>query len=276
MKPQPIKGKLPILIALLILVMSSMWLLGRCSRSNENSIVQKYARPGDDTISVAIELSPTCYTFSGDSAKGFDYEMLQAIAAKHNIPIVYQPFAPINYALDGLRSGDFDLVVANVPASADLQEEFSLTNNIFVDNQVLVRHNADSVTTFDERPILLQLLGDTVWIANSSPFRERLSNLSQELGDTIFVVNEHDYTSEHLVMLTALGEIKQAVVNKSIAKRMSKDYPELDISTSISLAQFQPWIVNKNKQELLDSLNIWIEEFKNSPEYDSLVEKYFN
>ena len=38
MNPQPIKGKLPILISLLTIVLALMWLVGRCSRSNENRL----------------------------------------------------------------------------------------------------------------------------------------------------------------------------------------------------------------------------------------------
>ena len=60
------------LIALLILALSSMWLLGRCSRANENSIANNFVRPGEDTLVVAIELSPTSYSLKGSDAEGFD------------------------------------------------------------------------------------------------------------------------------------------------------------------------------------------------------------
>lgn len=275
MRPQPIKGKLPIFISLLILVLALMWLVGRCSRANEDSIAQQYQRPGGDTLSVAIELAPTSYAMSGDSIVGFDYEMLNAIAEEHRLPIKFQPFAPIDYALKGLRNGNFDVVVANIPASKSLQDEFNLTYDVFTDRQVLVRLKNKNDST-DSQPDQFDLLGDTVWIASSSPFKERLSNLSQELGDTIFVKSDPEYNSEHLVLLTALSEIKQAVVNESVAKRLAADYPELDMSTPISVAQFQPWIVNKDKIELRDSLNKWIEEYKLTPQYQELVKKYFN
>lgn len=274
MNPQPIKGKLPILISLLILVLSLMWLVGRCSRSNENTIARQIRHYGGDTISVAIEMSPTSYAFSGDTATGFDYEMLQAISKEHGIPMVFQPFAPINYALNGLRAGDFDIVVANVPASEDLKKNFCLTNDVFVDRQVLVRRKSETNDSTTGHPLQMSLLGDTVWIADSSPFRNRLSNLSHELGDTIYIKSSPEYTSEHLVLLTALGEIRQAVVNESIAKRLAADYPDLDITTPISMTQFQPWIVNCDKISLRDSLNSWIEQYKLTPDYNRLVEKY--
>ena len=275
MNPQPIKGKLPILISLLILVLSSMWLLDRCSRSKDSPIANSFSHPGGDTIAVAIEMSPTSYFFSGDTAVGFDYEMLKAIAQAHNLNLVFQPFAPVDYALDGLRNGDFDVVVATLPASGTLQKEFLSTNDVFVDRQVLVRLKDNARDSTEIVPSQLNLLKDTVWITDSSPFRDRLSNMSNELGDTIYVMSDPDYNAEQLVILTALGEIKQAVVNETVAKKIAADYPQIDVSTPVSLSQFQPWLLQKSKTELRDSLNSWIEQFKLTPDYQQLTEKYF-
>lgn len=274
MNPQPIKGKLPVLIALLILVLSSMWLLGRCSRSNESSIANQFNRPSGDTLVVAIELSPTSYAFIGDSAMGFDYEMLRDIAAAHNLPIVFHPFAPMDYALEGLDKGDFDMVVATMPASSKLQQDFLLTDDVFLDRQVLVRQKDSIASDTADMPPQMRMLGDTVWITASSPFRDRLVNLSHELGDTIYISSDPEYSAEHLVLLTALGEIKQAVVNEAVAKKIADSYPNVDISTPVSLSQFQPWIVRSDKETLRDSLNSWIRQFKETPEYTRLVEKY--
>ena len=275
MTPQPIKGKLPILISLLILVLSSMWLLDRCSRSKESPIANNFSHPDGDTIAVAIEMSPTSYFFSGDTAVGFDYEMLNAIAKAHNLNLVFQPFAPVDYALDGLRNGDFDVVVATLPASGSLQKEFLSTNDVFVDRQVLVRLKDNTSDSTEMVPSQIHLLKDTVWTTDSSPFRDRLSNLSNELGDTIYVMSDPEYNAEQLVILTALGEIKQAVVNETVAKKIAADYPQIDISTPVSLSQFQPWLLPKNKAELRDSLNSWIEQFKQTDAYERLTEKYF-
>lgn len=272
MDPQPIKGKLPILISILILVLSSMWLLNRCSRSNEKPIANSFTHPGGDTVAVAIEMSPTSYFFSGDSAIGFDYEMMKAIADKHSLNVVFQPFAPIDYALDGLRKGNFDIVIATLPASGTLQKEFLSTNDVFVDRQVLVRRKDNSN---DSIPLQIKLLHDTVWIPDSSPYRDRISNLASELGDTIYVKSDPDYSAEQLVILTALGEIKQAVVNETVAKKIAEDYPKVDISTPVSLSQFQPWLLPQSKSELRDSMNSWIEQYKQTDDYQKLTEKYF-
>lgn len=271
----PIKAKASVLIVLLVLSLGAMWMLERCSR-NRPSVAQEYHRPTGDTIVVAIELSPTGYTLTGDTVEGFNYEMLRAIAAAHNVPISFYPFAPLEYALNGLRNGSFDMVAATLPASKDLKDELLQTEDIIVDRQVLVRLKSDSVPIEWTNAPQMTLLKDTVWTEDSSPYRERLSNLSQELGDTIYVKSDPEYNAEHLVLLVALGEIKQAIVNENVARNMVHDYPQLDVTTAVSMSQFQRWLVAKSKSELCDSMNVWIVEFKQSPEYETLRKKYYS
>ena len=119
-----------------------------------------------------------------------------------------------------------------------------------------------------------QLIGDTVWVAEGSPFNTRLRNMIRELGDSIVVVSEPGYSSEHLAIRTALGEVKQAVVNEAVARHIAKRYPCLDISTPISFNQFQVWAVAPGDTVLLDSLNVWVNEFKKTPQYRALADKY--
>lgn len=98
--------------------------------------------------------------------------------------------------------------------------------------------------------------------------------MSRELGESIYVVSPDKYSSEHLAILTALGEVKQAVVNEAIARRIAADYPILDIDTQISFNQFQCWAVAPGDSTLLDSLNVWLNSFKGTPAYHRLAEKY--
>ncbi len=45
---------------------------------------------GGDTLAVAIEMSPLTYNFAhGDSAAGFDYEIISDFAADRGIPVTF-------------------------------------------------------------------------------------------------------------------------------------------------------------------------------------------
>ena len=75
-------------------------------------------------------------------------------------------------------------------------------------------------------------------------------------------------------MLVSAGEIPRAVVNRAVAERMLAEYPEVKISTHISFSQFQSWIMNKNSATLADTIDAQIGRFKQTPEYQSLIEKF--
>ncbi len=87
--------------------------------------------------------------------------------------------------------------------------------------------------------------------------------------------HEDEYGAEQLFIMTALGEINNAVVNERVARELAKEYPNVDISTNISFTQFQSWITGKNQTELADSINKWLVDLKKTDEYQKLVEKYF-
>lgn len=267
----PIKGKMPVLIGLLALVMALIWMLNRCSHKPETA-ANFFTHPDGDTLVVAIEMSPLSYSYAGDSVSGFDYEMLTDICKAHKVPVVFHPFAPLNYAFEGLDDGRFDMIVASLPATEELRKKYPLSQEVYIDRQVLVQQKKpcghNKITEQN------QLRGDTVWVADNSPYLTRLRNMSQELGDTVFVLSDPQYSSEHLCILTSLGEIPRAVVSESVAKRMAAKYDNISYDVPISFSQFQTWAVSPKYPELLDSIDRWITQFKATTRYNQLMEKY--
>lgn len=260
--PEMIRGRMPVLVSLLILLLAGMWSLRRCSGRG------MARHPAGDTLVVAIEVSPLSYSLAGDTVSGFDYEMLSDIARLHGVPVVFHPFVPLKHAFEGLHRGDFDIVAASMPSTSELKKYFRMTDAVYIDRQVLVQRAGPDITD------RLGLVGDTVWLAEGSPNAARLRNMARELGDSIYVRQETGYSSELLVMLVAIGEIPRAVVPERVAWRLAPQYPGIDISTPVSFNQFQAWAVGSADEELQDSLNRWIGQYKATPAYQRLVEKY--
>ncbi len=272
METSNIKRRFPVILAAVIIALGVVgMLLGNGhDRAGRND---KDATRGDDTLSVAIEMSPLTYNLRNDTAEGFDYSLIKDIAEEHGLAVKFTPVAQLDKAFEGLYHHRYNLVVASLPATNELRKYFPLTDAVYLDKQVLVQRR-DSAG--GRGPVLSQeqLLGDTVWVAEGSPFKTRLRNMSKELGDTIFIESAPQYSSEHLAILTALGEVRQAVVSEAVAKRIAADYPQLDVETPISFSHFQCWAVAPGDSALLDSLNSWIGAFKATPRYRALTEKY--
>lgn len=251
---QPIKGKLPIYMLLLVIAAGIMAMTRYCSHQ---VTAQGDTKSGGDTIDIAIEISPIALSTRSDTLGGFYYDLIRHIASSEGLAVKFTPFSQIDNALDGLERGRYDMVIADLPVTTSMKEKFLFTDPITLDREVLVQLK-DSISGKTKATIQHDLRGDTVWIPAGSPFRDRLINLSHEIGDTIHILEDSDYASEQLVMLVALGDIPRAVVNEQIAKSMAKQYPHLDISVDISFTQFQSWAINKNRRELRDSINVWL------------------
>ena len=95
-------------------------------------------------------------------------------------------------------------------------------------------------------------------VPHNSPFISRLRNLSHEIGDTIYVTEDPQYSSEQLIIMTALGEIPNAVVSARVATPLLRRYPDLDASLEISLNQFHGWAMSHRDSILQREIASWL------------------
>lgn len=263
------RGHLGVYISILTVVLAGMFFLRKCSVP---AGAPDDRRAGGDTINIAIELSPNGIYMIGDTVGGFHHDLIQAVCRISGRELSVSPFTTPEIALRGLRSGRYDIVLGDIPATTELKKNYIFSNHIYLDRQNLVRlrHDDDTVE-FD----ISRLAGDTIWLPAGSPFAQRIRNLGREIGDTIYVVEDSEYGKEQLVIMTAIGEVKQTVVTRELAEKMASDYPQLDISVPISFNQFHSWIFNPADSLLRDSINIWIDSLKRSGEYQRIYNKYF-
>lgn len=257
------------LVALIavLLVMAS---LRRCARNEGTAGMYK---SGGDTIDVAIEYSPLLFYTYDDTLGGFNYDLLNAIARRHGVALRFHPVVSLSQSLDKLASGNYDLLVADIPMTASYRQKLNFLEPVMLDRQVLVQRR-DSLTGGFPVKKQIDLAGDTVWVIAGSPVEARIVNLSQEIGDTIHIVPDSVYGAEQLFILTAMGQIKQAVINERVARQMLADYPDVDASVSISFAQFQSWVAGSRRPWVADSLNLWIKEIKMDSVYIKLSNRY--
>lgn len=217
---------------------------------------------GGDTLNVAIEISPTGLSLSGDTLSGVYYDMLKGALSRHGVAVRFHPFTRPEDALQWLRDGRCRLVVGEFPVTSEMREELIFVNPVGVDKQVLVQlgdsidHSRDSLKVRNQ----FELGGKTVHVVKGSPFVQRLRNLSREIGDTIYIVEDSVYSSEQLVLLTAVGEVQFAVVNRATAGSIAASYPALDYSVDVSFNQFQSWALAPRDSLLRDSLNLWLRQ----------------
>lgn len=259
------------MILALAICTGAMYLTRRCSHTAEQPFASKMpAHSLGDTIDVAVEISPLSYSLVGDTVSGLDYDMLRDIARAHNRGIKFHPFAPMSYAMAGVRNGNFDIVVASLAYTDTLKKRLLLTEAVYLDHEVLLQRTDDTLSIKSAE----DLGGDTVWVADGSPFAARLRNLAEEIGDSIFVKSIPGHTAEHLGILVAKGRIPRAVVNAGTAQALCLRFDNLDGNTPVSFTQLQVWGVAPRRSGLRDTLNAWLAEYKKTPLYAKRLEQY--
>lgn len=273
---RPISGKkrpIWMLVALLLLVIGLMSALYKCSREAHTPLFGPDGYPAHsdgDTLDIAIEITPLGYNISGDTISGIDYDIIRDLSHLHHRPVRLHPFAPLEYALGGLNIGAFDIVVSSLQSTTQLKGLVDVTEAVYIDRYVMVSANSEDTTA-----TAATLGGDTVWIPRGSPVRASLINLGRELGDTIYIDDSQALTTEHLLMLTAAGRIRRAIVAQGEARIAASADPRLHICAPVTFNQFQVWAVAKNREDkLLDTLNNWLTAYKASPRYANLLQHY--
>ena len=262
------KGQMILYGALLAVVVGCMVALSLCDKPAQ---APDDLHSGGDTLDIAIEYSPVTYYTYDDTLGGYNYDLLRIITANTGRPMKFHPMVTLEKAIDGLEQGRYDIVVAQFPMTARDTARFAFTEPIYIDQQVLVQRRGRQAIHSQ-----LDLAGDTVWVVKGSPMAGRIASLSREIGDTIYVHVDDIYGPEQLMMMVSAGEIRYAVVNRSIARAMASRLPNLDRSVAISLSQFQSWIVSKDRQGLCDTLNLWHDQVKrDTTTYLELQRRYF-
>lgn len=262
------RGQITLYVILLAMVVGFMVALSMCDKP----VVDPDDSPsGGDTLDIAIEYSPVTYYTYDDTLGGYNYDLLRIIADSVGCPMKFHPVVTLEKALAGLDDGRYDVLVAQFPMTAGDTSKFTFTEPIYIDQQVLVQRRGSQAIHSQ-----LDLAGDTVWVVKGSPMVGRIASLSREIGDTIYVHVDELYGPEQLMMMVSSGEIRYAVVNRSIARAMATRLHNLDRSVAISLSQFQSWMVAKNRHGLCDSLNRWHEQVKlDTATYLGLQRRYF-
>lgn len=264
-------GRTLLYSALLLLAVWAMWGLRTCS-TDSPFVRSEQGKSGGDTLDIAIEYSPLSLYRYADTLGGFNYDVLRRIADLADIEIKFHPVSNFNSALQKLDDGSFDVVVADIPLTSEHADRYLFTEPSFLARQVLIqlRDSAGSLDVGNR----LQLAGKRVCVSRGSSAGMRLRNLADEIGDTIYVEEDSINGNEQLFLLVASGKVPLAVVSETMAKRMSRKFPDVDLSTEISFTQFQSWILRRGDTELKQRLDSLIIEFKSTEEYKSLQERY--
>lgn len=285
--------RLPKFFSIILVLLMSFTLIN-CKKGdakdvkNSNAEFEKIQFDLDDikergVLKAITTYSPTGYFLYKGETMGFEYEMLQRLAAFIDVDLEIVVAKNVDSVIPMLQRGDGDIIALGYTITNERKEEVSFTNPYLITHQSLIQKKPDNWRKMTVDNINKQLatdivdvIKDTVSVRIKSSYYQRLVDLSKELGDTIFINTlPGEITDEETIKMVADGKIKYTVADHNIAMVYKSSLPNIDINTPVSLSQRLAWAVRKESPQLLDSINVGLARIKKTPDYNVIYKKYF-
>lgn len=272
-----VKNRLYLYLFLLVLVAMTMLLLRNARQSSQAPLsprdYKEIIHSGE--LNVVTDYNAIGYYVSGDTMEGFQLEMMQALEDDWGVKVNLFLENSLDENLEGLGMQRYDLVARSIPVNSQLRDDYFFTHPITLNKQVLVQRKAEYNDSLAPIRQHLDLAGKTIHVAKDSPAILRLNNLSHEIGDTIVIYENPVYEAEQLVMMVASGDIDFTVCDEKVAEGLATVLPEIDVETDISFTQFESWALRRDSPVLLDSLNSWLNRFRETKAFRDIYDKYY-
>ncbi|MDR1882355.1 MAG: transporter substrate-binding domain-containing protein [Prevotella sp.] len=242
----------------------------------KNGRPRDFARIRDDgVLHIVTDYNSVGYFVSGDTISGFVHDLVQLLESRVPVRIEISLEASLDKSIQGLKQGKYDIMARNIPVTSELRETLFFTEPVALNRQALIQRKKEFNGDIEPLRSHLDLAKKTLHVSASSPAILRIRNLSHEIGDTIYIKEDPTYGAEQLAMLVASKDMDYAVCDEKSAERIAGSLPEIDYYTLIGFTHIEAWAVSRKSPVLLDSLNVWIREVKESPEYSAIYRKYF-
>ncbi len=235
-------------------------------------------------LEALVDNNSVSYFIYKGRSMGYEYELLQRLAAELKVELKIKVISGIEDAIDKLNRGEGDLIAFPLTITKERREYVSFTDAFFTTQQVLVQKKPANWRL--QPPDLVEkkmirnpaaLIGKEIYVIKESSFKQRLKNLSQETGGEIIIHEDSaNAETESLIRKVATGEILFTVSDQMIAQVNELYYPNIDINTVLSLPQEIAWAMRANSPELVSAANQWLSKMKKQGIFQVIHERYFN
>ncbi|RZS93944.1 transporter substrate-binding domain-containing protein [Aquimarina brevivitae] len=275
-----------------LIILTLITLLCSCNTDKEqaNKIIPKEPVSRDlaaiqksGKLKVLITYSSTSYFLYRGQPMGFEYELLERLAAHLDLELELVLVKNMDSIFHNLNEGEADMIAHGLTITKDRKKEVSFTEYLYLTQQVLVQKKPDNWRSLRWNTLedslyhnAIDLIGDTVAVRENSSYIKRIENLSRELGGPIYIDTlSGTLSTEEIIKKVADGELKYTVADKNLANVNATYNPILNVNVPLSLSQRIAWAVRKNSPQLLEAINQWIAQEKKEAPYHVIYNRYF-
>ncbi len=268
-----------------------LFFLSACNKGEKSSFATKPTIVRDlDAIrkrgylEALVDNNSVSYFIYKGRSMGYEYELLQRLAAELKVELKIKLITGIEEAIDKLNRGEGDVIAFPLTITKERTAYVSFTNAFFNTQQVLIQKKPTHWRMLPPEVVEMKMLRNKVnlirkevYIIKGSSFKQRLESLSQEIGGEIFIHEDSaNAETESLIRKVALGEIQFTVSDQMIAQVNELYYPNIDINTVISSPQPIAWAMRSNSPALIEATNQWLTKIKRRGIFQVVHDRYFN
>jgi membrane-bound lytic murein transglycosylase MltF len=200
--------------------------------------------------------------------------MMKAFADRHHLELIYTSQINMEKRIEHLIAGRYDVLSGPMPIIRTWRNRIDYTIPIIESKWVLVQRSSHHGRALSLIRQQVNLSGKNLFVGENQAVINRIHHLETEISDTIYIRQAPGSNSERLIAIVSEGLANFSVCDKQVAKSYLNQYPNIDIKTPIGFNQLQAWAVKPGNKALLDSLNVFIADYKKSPAFTRLLEKY--
>ena len=269
--------KITIFITFIVIVL----VIG-CKHKNKSDVVKDYLLENikrQGKLVATTNYNSTDYFIYKGTPMGFQLELLEAFTKHIGVKLELIISNDISTNISQLTSGKCDMIAHNFTITNARRKVVDFSIPIMQSRQVLVQRIEDSNNdTSNKKKLIRNLLdlgGKTIYIQKSSAFEDRMRNLQNEIGDSMNIIISDTCEAEQMIEMVADGQIDYTISVENVALVNKTYYDNIDVSTPVSFQQNLAWAVRKNSNSLLNELNKWLAEFKETKEYRRIFDTYY-
>ncbi|NGN93169.1 amino acid ABC transporter substrate-binding protein [Nocardioides sp. KC13] len=123
-------NRIKFIVACALTLLATIIFSGHISEPAPRATDKASATAGGDTLRIGVESTEPVYYKSGDTTKGFDYEMARSVAEDMGLTPEFVAM-DFNELFPALREGKIDMIGAQVTRTSDLEREFDFSAPYF-------------------------------------------------------------------------------------------------------------------------------------------------
>jgi len=224
----------------------------------------------DKELVVLTRNAPSMYYFDrdGDGA-GLEHDLIQAFVKHHQLKVRWEVRETVEEILTELRNGTADIAAAGLTRTTARQQDFLASNPYqTVTQQVVCRRGGKQPKN------ITGLSNVSLSVIAESSYAAQLKELNGSYP-TLSWRSKKDVNTETLLEQVWNKQIDCTVADSNIVSINRRYHPELVTPFNLSGEQSLVWYLPPHANELQQSLNSWLADFKQAGQLNELLEQYY-